>query len=62
MASADDILKEALKLNRADRVELICFLLDGLDPSTRQAVEEEAGISSDDLKAHRADFRPEEES
>ena len=39
-ASRDELFKEALELEQHDRAELAKLLMDGLDPTTEQDVEE----------------------
>lgn len=53
MSQVAELLKEASKLDRADRVELISSLLEDLDPNPHQVSDEEVMQRLEDLKAGR---------
>ncbi len=61
MSNVAVLLKEASKLNRLDRVELISSLLEDFDPTPHYVSDEEAMRRLDDLKSGKVDGLSEEE-
>lgn len=51
MANVAEILKEASKLDRVDRTELVSSLLEDLDPSPHYVSDKEVQQRLDDLKS-----------
>lgn len=51
MTQVADLLKEASKLDRMDRAELVSSLLEDLDPVPYRVTDEEALQRFDDLKS-----------
>ncbi len=51
MSNVAEILKEASKLDRVDRTELVSSLLKDLDPSPHYVSDEEVQQRFDDLKS-----------
>lgn len=61
MSYVAELLKEASKLDRTDRAELISSLLEDLDPNPHHVSDEEAMQRLDDLKSGRVKGLSEEE-
>ncbi len=61
MPNVAELLKEASKLNRIDRAELISSLLEDLDPNPHYVTDEEAIQRLEDLKSGRVKGLSEEE-
>lgn len=61
MSHVAELLKEASKLDRIDRAELISSLLEDLDPNPHYVTDEEALQRLDDLKSGRVEGLSEEE-
>jgi hypothetical protein len=61
MSNVAVLLKEASKLDRLDRVELISSLLEDFDPTPHYVSDEEAMRRLDDLKSGKVDGLSEEE-
>ena len=61
MSNVAVLLKEASKLDRLDRVELISSLLEDFDPTPHYVSDEEAKRRLDDLKSGKVDGLSEEE-
>jgi len=61
MSPVAELLKEASKLDPADRVELVSSLLEDLDPSPHHVSDEEALQRLQDLKSGQVDGLSEEE-
>ena len=53
MAHVADLLKEASKLDRIDRAELVSSLLEDLDPAPHHVTDEEALERLEELKSGR---------
>lgn len=53
MAHVSDLLKEASKLDRIDRAELVSSLLEDLDPDPHYVTDEEALERLEELKSGR---------
>ena len=53
MSNVGDLLKEASKLDRIDRAELVSSLLEDLDPNPHYVTDEEALERLEDLKSGR---------
>ena len=53
MPHVSDLLKEASKLDRIDRAELISSLLEDLDPNPHYVTDEEALARLEELKSGR---------
>ena len=61
MANVAELLKEASKLDRIDRAELILSLLEDLDPNPHYVSDKEAMQRLEDLKSGRVKGLSEEE-
>ncbi len=61
MSPVAELLKEASKLDRIDRAELISSLLEDFDPNPHYVSDEEAMRRLEDLKSGRAKGLSEEE-
>ena len=61
MSHVAELLREASKLDRIDRAELISSLLEDLDPSPHCVTDEEAVRRLEDLKSGRVKGLSEEE-
>ncbi len=61
MSNVAELLKEASKLDRIDRAELISSLLEDLDPNPHYVSDEEAMQRLEDLKSGRVKGLSEEE-
>lgn len=61
MSDVAELLKEASKLDRIDRAELISSLLEDLDPNPQYVSDEEALQRLEDLKSGRVQGLSEEE-
>ncbi len=61
MSHVAELLKEASKLDRTDRAELISSLLEDLDPNPHYVTDEEALKRLEDLKSGRVKGLTEEE-
>jgi hypothetical protein len=61
MSHVAELLKEASKLDRIDRAELISSLLEDLDPNPHYVSDEEAMQRVEDLKSGRVKGLSEEE-
>lgn len=61
MSQVTDLLKEASKLDRLERAELISALLEDLDASPHHVSDEEALKRLQDLKSGEVKGLPEEE-
>lgn len=61
MSQVAELLKEASKLDRMDRAELISSLLEDLDPNPHYVTDEEAMQRLEDLKSGRVKGLSEEE-
>lgn len=61
MSNVADILKQASKLDRIDRTELVSSLLEDLEPTAHIVSDEEVQQRFDDLKSGRVKGLSEEE-
>lgn len=61
MSHVAELLKEASKLDRIDRAELISSLLEDLDPNPHYVTDEEAMRRLEDLKSGRVKGLSDEE-
>lgn len=61
MSQVAELLKEASKLDRTDRAELISSLIEDLDPNPHCVTDEEAMRRLEDLKSGRVQGLTEEE-
>lgn len=61
MSHVAELLKEASKLDRIDRAELISSLLEDLDPNPHYVTDEEAMRRLDDLRSGQVKGVSEEE-
>lgn len=61
MSNVAEILKEASKLDRVDRTELVSSLLEDLDPNPHFVSDEEAQQRFNDLKSGKIKGLSEEE-
>lgn len=61
MSHVAELLKEASKLDRTDRAELVSSLLEDLDPNPHHVTDEEALQRLEDLKSGRVKGLSEEE-
>lgn len=61
MSQVAELLKEASKLDRFERVELVSALLEDLDPSPYDVSDEEALQRLQDLKSGKVDGLSEED-
>jgi Putative addiction module component len=61
MSHVAELLKEASKLDRMDRAELVSSLLEDLDPNPHYVTDEEAIQRLDDLKSGKVKGLSEEE-
>jgi len=61
MSNVAELLKEASKLDRSDRAELVSSLLEDLDASPHYVTDEEALRRVDDLRSGKANGLGEEE-
>ena len=61
MSSVAELLKEASKLDRVDRAELVSSRLEDLDPNPHYVTDEEAMQRLDDLKSGRVKGLSEDE-
>ena len=61
MSHVAELLKEASKLDRMDRAELVSSLLEDLDPNPHYVTDEEAIHRLDDLKSGKVKGLSEEE-
>ncbi len=61
MSDVAELIKEAAKLDRSERAELISSLLEDLDPNPHYVTDEEALQRLDDLKSGRVKGLSEEE-
>jgi len=60
MSPVAELIKEASKLDRNDRAELISSLLEDLDPNPHYVTDEEAVKRLEDLKSGRVEGLSEE--
>jgi hypothetical protein len=61
MSNVAELLKEASKLDRMDRAELVSSLLEDLDPNPHYVTDEEAMQRLEDLKSGKVKGLSEEE-
>lgn len=61
MSNVAELLKEASKLDRMDRAELVSSLLEDLDPNPHYVTDEEAMQRLEDLKSGRVKGLSEDE-
>lgn len=61
MSNVAELLKEASKLDRTDRAELVSSLLEDLDPNPHFITDEEAMQRLEDLKSGKVKGLSEEE-
>ena len=61
MSDVADLIREASKLDRIDRAELVSSLLEDLDPNPHYVTDEEAMERLVDLKSGRVEGLSEEE-